>query len=696
MFVKREFIIFMLACMVAMSASAQQIKVACIGNSVTYGMGIKDREVNSYPFQLQQLLGGEYKVENFGKSGATLLRKGHRPYNEQQEYLSALKFAGDKVVIHLGLNDTDPRNWPNYKDEFIADYTALIKSFREVNPSCEVWICRLTPISHRHSRFKSGTRDWYWQIQESIELLASSQNIKLIDLQEGLYSRPELLPDGLHPNAEGATIIAKDVYSAITGDYGGLQMSELYSDYMVLQRDIPLTIEGVANSGDKITLEVAGQKVKTVAGGDGKWSVVLKPLKVLTEGASSTLVVKSANESLTFKEVVIGEVWLCSGQSNMDFELGQSYTAKQGVAAANKYKGSIRLFNKEVRWATNAVKWDEPALKSLNRLEYFKEAEWVECSSESVSGFSAVAYYFGTMLADSLKVPIGLINNSVGGSTTESWISRKTLEFEMVDILHNWRSNDMIMQWARERGSLNISNSKELYQRHPYEPTYLYESAIEPIKDYTIGGVIWYQGESNAHNIELHEKLFPLLISDWRAIWGDNLPFYYVQLSGINRPTWPSFRDSQRKMMSSIEYSGMAVSSDKGDFNDVHPRAKKEVGERLALWALNKSYGVDLVPSGPIFEGAVSQGRSVLVSFMYSDGMRSSDNKDIATFEVAELPGIFYPAKAEVVGDKIKLTSKDVKHPRYLRYGWQPFTLANLVNSANLPASTFESTVDHK
>ena len=170
---------------------AQKIKVACVGNSVTYGHGIENREKNSYPAQLQRMLGNEYEVANFGKSGATLLRKGHRPYNEQEECKAALDFAADRVVIHLGLNDTDPRDWPNYRDDFTKDYLTLIDAFRQANPKCEIWICRLTPISHRHTRFKSGTRDWYWQIQQNIEgIYRTEPGQALPDLQGAFREEP--------------------------------------------------------------------------------------------------------------------------------------------------------------------------------------------------------------------------------------------------------------------------------------------------------------------------------------------------------------------------------------------------------------------------------------------------------------------------------------------------------------------------
>ena len=174
--------------------AATPIRVACVGNSVTYGLGIDNREKNSYPAQLQQLLGEEYEVRNFGKSGSTLLKKGHRPYTEQGEYEEALTWKPDQVIIHLGLNDTDPRNWPNYQDDFVSDYLSLIDSFREVNPNVRILICRLTPITPAHPRFKSGTRDWYAQIQKKIETIASISGCQLIDLQKGLYCRPDLLP----------------------------------------------------------------------------------------------------------------------------------------------------------------------------------------------------------------------------------------------------------------------------------------------------------------------------------------------------------------------------------------------------------------------------------------------------------------------------------------------------------------------
>lgn len=352
----------------------------------------------------------------------------------------------------------------------------------------------------------------------------------------------------------------------------------------------------------------------------------------------------------------------------------------------------LRLYDMKARWRTDAVQWDASVLDSLNHLQYYKETEWEICTPANAAHFSAIAYYFGQMLRDSLKVPVGLICNAIGGSPTESWIDRNTLEYQFPAILKDWTRNDFIQDWVRGRAALNVKLSKEKFQRHPYEPCYLYESGIRPLEQYPVRGVIWYQGESNAHNCEAHEKLFKLLVGSWRKNWkNEDLPFYYVQLSSIARPSWPWFRDSQRRMMAEIPNTGMAVSSDYGDSLDVHPRNKKPVGERLGRWALNKTYGyTSLVPSGPLFRKAEFRDWEVLITFDYGEGMRSSDNGPIRAFEVAEVEGLYYPATAEVLEDGLmRVFCEFVKSPRYVRYGWRPYSNGNLVNRENLPASTF-------
>lgn len=669
--------------------AAQPVRVACVGNSITYGTGIADREHFSYPVQLQQMLGNGYVVGNFGKPGATLLYKGHRPYVEQPEFKEALRFKGDIAVIHLGINDTDPRNWPNYRDEFVKDYLSIMDSLRAANPKVRFILARMTPIADRHPRFQSGTKQWHDEIQTAIETVARVSGAELIDFHEPLYPYPNLLPDAIHPNPEGAGILAKTVYGGITGNYGGLSMSSLYADYMVLQRDVPLDIHGTANTGEKITVEIGGQKASATADNQGKWSVVLSPMQAAED---LTLTITAGKQRKVFSHVAVGEVWLCSGQSNMAFMLCQAESGKEDIAAADDPQ--LRLFDMKGRWETYDVAWPASCLDSLNHLQYFRETTWQPSTPSSASRFSAVGYYYGRMLRQKLGVPVGLICNAVGGAPTEAWVDRNSLETSFPNILSNWLQNDFIQDWVRGRAAKNLTNDQTKLGRHPYEPCYLYESGILPLQQYPIKGVIWYQGESNAHNKDAHAKLFSLLVNGWRQNWNNpDMPFYFVQLSSLNRPSWPWFRDSQLRLMKEISNTGMAVSSDHGDSLDVHPRRKQPIGERLARWALAKTYGQHITPSGPVFSSVTRQADALIVSFLYADGLQTSDGKAPSCFEIAEEDGLFQPATATIEGNTVRLTSPTIKHPRYVRYAWQPFTRANLVNADQLPASTFRGEV---
>lgn len=688
--IKQTVILLGLLILTTISASAaskkqKTIRVACIGNSITYGTGIADRTNDSYPSQLQRLLGSNYQVGNFGKPGATLLYHGHRPYVKQEEFKEAIAFKGDIAVMHLGINDTDPRNWPNYRDEFVKDYLSIMDSLRAANPKVRIILARMTPIADRHPRFVSGTKQWHGEIQTAIETVAHVSGAELIDFYEPLYPYPYLLPDAIHPNPEGAGILAKTVYSGITGDYGGLQMSQLYTDYMVLQRDMPLDIHGIANAGEKITVSISNQKATATANNQGKWSVVLKPMNAATD---LTLTVEAGSAAKVYKHVAVGEVWLCSGQSNMAFMLCQADTYKRDID--NVGDPQLRLFDMKARWETYNVAWPASCLDSLNHLQYYRSTTWQPTTPDNAKWFSAIAYYYGRMLRDSLKVPVGLICNAVGGSPTEAWIDRNTLETCFPAILKNWLHNDFIQDWVRGRAAKNLTNDNTHLGRHPYEPCYLYESGILPLQKYPIKGVIWYQGESNAHNMESHSELFKLLVGSWRSNWSNpTMPFYFVQLSSLNRPSWPWFRYSQLQLMQQIANTGMAVSSDCGDSLDVHPLRKQPVGQRLARWALNKTYGKSITPSGPIYKGVVRSADALIVSFDYADSLCTSDGKQPSTFEIAEEEGMYYPATAVIEGNTVRLTSPEVKNPRYVRYGWQPFTCANLINGDALPASTF-------
>ena len=685
----RKLLILLLTILPVIGVAQKRIKVACIGNSVTYGMTHKNPAETSYPTQLQQMLGEGYEVRNFGHSGATLLSKGHRPYINLPEYTAALEFAPDIAVIHLGLNDTDPRNWPNYRDEFYTDYTNIIDALRKANPKVEIYICRMTPIFNWHRRFKSGTRDWYWQIQDVIEEIAEDGGFELIDLSRYLYNRPDLMPDALHPNEQGAGIIAKQVYSAMSDDFGGLSLPAIYSDNMVVQQGKPFVVSGTANAGKEVSVRFGKQRIIKKAAEDGTWMVMFTPMEA--DGKNYTLTVECGKEKIEYKNLVIGEVWLCSGQSNMAFMVKESSHIEQSLA--NVKGKDIRIYDMKPRVFTDNVEWDSASLVALNNHDYYRPTTWQLQNEENVKDFSAVAYHFGAMLSDSLGVPVGLICNAVGGAPAEAYIDRKTLEFHpvLVDILYNWKENDMIQDWCRGRAKKNIAKSTNNMQRHPYEPCFLYENGIMPIASYPIKGAIWYQGESNAHNVELHEVIFPTLIESWRKTWNDaEMPFYFVQLSSINRPSWPHFRDSQRRMAAEIPNCDFAVSSDKGHPSDVHPKEKAPVGERLARLALNRTYGMEHVAQhGPTPVKAFSFKGKTVIEFSNASELKTSDGGILKGLEVADKTGSFSKVEAEEVkfkGNRIIIE----RAAHRIRYGWQPYTDANLVNEHNLPASTFE------
>jgi len=670
------------------SFSQQPIKVACMGNSVTYGHGHTNPQLTSYPSQLQKLLGEKYFVKNFGHSGATLLRKGHNPYYKTKEFEDALAFHPDIAIIHLGLNDTDPRNWPDYSDEFAPDYAWLIDTIHKVNPHVKIFICRLTPIFSDHPRFKSGTRDWFWQIQELISQIAKANKTGLIDLHSPLYSRPDLFPDALHPNEEGAAILAKTVYQKLTGDFGGLQLASVFASHMVLQRNKPVKFYGNADANEKIITSFNGKRKAIVADGNGKWNVGFPAMKA---GGPFTASFASADRKIVLDDILIGEVWLCSGQSNMYFPLRNATNDKSEMQSAEK-NNTLRLLKMRPIAETDNYTWDSVTLQKLNELKYFS-GTWQGCDSNIAKNFSAVAYYFGKRLQEQLQVPIGLIEVAVGGSTTESWIDRYTMEHHpvLVNELTNWKKSDFFQPWVRERADTNLKKATNPKQRHPYEPCYNFEAGIKPFVDFPIAGVIWYQGESNTHNIELHETVFTELVKGWRKQWGYSFPFYYVQLSSLNRPSWTFFRFSQLQLLKQIPNSGMAVSSDVGDSTNVHPRQKKPVGERLARLALHFTYDQkNIVPYGPMIIKAVKQSNRIILSFQYTDGLKTSDGEALRGFKLVDEKGIQREAKAFIQNNKVIIPLDENENTVEVLYGWESYTDANLVNNENLPASTFK------
>ena len=670
-----------------LAAQKNAIKVACIGDSVTAGYLLSDAVKESYPSQLQILMGEKYEVKNFGYSGATLLKKGHKPYYKTKEFADALAYSPDIAVIHLGLNDTDPRNWPNYKEEFDADYSWLIDTLKKQNPAVKIYICRLTPIFNDHSRFKSGTRDWFWQIQSHIPNIAKANQVGLIDLHEKLYPRPDLFPDALHPTKEGAAIFAQTVYENITQDFGGLKLAAVFTDNMVLQRNQPIQIYGTANGGDTIEVTFKQQKKNVIVDKYGKWKI---SFPALTKGGPYEMTVQSKATKIVLKNILVGDVWFCSGQSNMAFQLQNS---ENGSAEAKKIgaNSTIRLFNAKAIQDTDETAWDAATLAKTNQLQFFS-GSWSVCDSISAKEFSAIAYYFGKNIAHEENVPVGLIQVAVGGSPIESWIDRYTLEHDdkVVDILTNWRKSDFVMPWVRERANVNLKNATNAKQRHPYDPCYNFEAGVEAFTKFPIKGVIWYQGESNAHNVELYEHLMPTLVESWRKAWGTAFPFYYVQLSSIDRPTWPAFRDVQNRLQNKIPNSGMAISMDYGDALNVHPIKKKEVADRLALLALRYTYGKAVTANGPSALKAFQNGDNILVSFAFAKQLTTADKKELIGFELVNDKGIHIQDKAAIVKNQVLITIPKGEKIKTVLYAWKPFTKANLVNEAGLPCSTFK------
>lgn len=683
---KTIFIILLIWSGAVTSAQSNKIKVACIGNSVTYGYGHKNPAMSSYPSILQQLLGINYEVKNFGHSGATLLKKGHNPYFKTKAFKDAFDFNADIVIIHLGLNDTDPRNWPQYKDEFESDFAWLIDTLRKSNQQIKIYISKLSPIFPDHKRFLSGTRDWFWQLQELIPKIAFANKVGLLDFHKPLYSRPDLFPDPLHPNEEGSELIAQTVYKKISGDYGGLQMPYVFATNMVFQRNRSIPFYGSANSGDTVKVVFNSSEKTSIVNDDGQWSL---QFPAQNAGGPFRATIKTSSQKIELNNIFIGEVWLCAGQSNMDFPLSEAIQSKDEMLKAQN-SSKIFLLNREPVTETDNRSWDSSILSKVNRHEYFS-GSWNVCDSNSAKDFSAVAYYYGQQIQQQLNVPVGLIQVAVGGSTTESWIDRKSMEHHpvLVNELTNWRKSDFFMDWVRQRAETNLKNSSNTKQRHPYDPAFNFEAGIHDLTGFPVKGVIWYQGESNAHNIELHEILFTELVKSWRSNWGYELPFYFVQLSSLNRPTWAHFRSSQFELQKKIPSTYMAVTSDLGEKENVHPRRKKEVGERLARLALHHEYGFrKIVPSGPSIVNVKLESKNVKISF--DQLLRTAESETLNGFELINHKGIIREGFGKIYKNRVLIPIQTNEKIVAVRYAWKPFTDANLVNKEGLPVSTFQ------
>jgi sialate O-acetylesterase len=496
-------------------------------------------------------------------------------------------------------------------------------------------------------------------------------------------------------------------------------LAPVFGDNMVLQRDLPVPVWGTSEAGRNVTVEFAGQKMSAKADASGNWRVALSPMAA--NGSPQTLTVvdadvpRSALRTPRLTNVLIGEVWLAAGQSNMEWPLAkEAHAATELPAATNT---NLRLLN--LPFAGQYFFAKPFGSSELARMtpERLFSGSWQSCSPATAHDFSAIAYYFGREVRQSLNVPVGIIHLAVGGSPAEAWVRRAALagDPELRAMTQgNWLTNAALDDWCRERGRQNLDAAikaglpvpgDDLGPNHHFKPGFLWEAGPARLLPFAIRGVLWYQGESNAlepRRVAQHERLFPLLVGDWRAQWGRaSLPFLYCQLSSISTnggykaSCWPEFRDQQGRFLDVIPDTAMIVTSDLGHPTDVHPRNKRDVGHRLARAALAQVYRRGGEFSGPQFESATERAGKVILRFRHAKGLTPADGQPPNGFEVAGDDGVFKPATASIENDTVVLTCAAVSAPRQVRYAWRPFPepVQNLVNAARLPASTFRASV---
>ena len=428
----------------------------------------------------------------------------------------------------------------------------------------------------------------------------------------------------------------------------------IFSDHMVLQRNSTAKIWGwSASKGQAIEIKVSWNKeiYKTKSNNLSRWEV-----QVPTPMAGGPYQI-TLDRSKKIKDVLIGEVWICSGQSNMEWSaLSGIDNAEQAIQASNN--NQIRFFN---------VPKEVAATPQL-----YCGGTWSLSNKETMPSFSAVAYYFGKELQENLNIPIGLIHSSWGGTSVENWTPKKIID-----------SDAKFSDWK------NIFDTNAY---RPVEPSVLYNAMIHPLIPFDIAGVIWYQGESNTANPLVYRRLFPAMIASWRKEWKKDFPFYYVQIAPYNydKPLIGALVQEAQLMSMSTNKVGMVVTNDIGDINDIHPQNKLDVGKRLAYWALNKNYKKDIVYSGPVYKSMEKEGNKLRIRFDNGDGLyfKTSNPKN---FLIAAADGVFYQANISIEKNTLTARHPNIEQPVSLRYAFSNTATGNLFNSAHLPASAFRT-----
>lgn len=503
-------------------------------------------------------------------------------------------------------------------------------------------------------------------------------------------------------------LVSVAVVVFVGGVAHALSLPNVFGDHMVLQREQPIPVWGWADPGEVIRVQLADQHRRTVADDDGTWDVELPAMKA---GGPYRMVIEG-RQRVEFVDVHLGEVWVCSGQSNMDWRVHQSANAEQEIASANHPK--IRFFQVEKTIAL------EP--------QGDVAGTWSVCSPKTAGKYSAVGYFFARDLQEHLDVPVGMLHTAWGGTPAESWTTRETLESDPIlgPIVERW--DDLIRTYpdrlakyekdlaawqkkaeaARKEGKEAPEKPKEPVnpEKHPHVAAGLYNAMVYPLIPYGIRGAIWYQGESNAPRAWQYRTLFPAMIQDWREAWGQgSFTFLYAQLTSFQarQPEpydnyWAELREAQLLTLA-WPNTGMAVIIDIGDADDIHPKNKQDVGRRLALIARNRAYGEELVYSGPIYRSYEIKDGTIEITFDHvGEGLRArqgdtyTEDGRLTGFAIAGEDKKFVWAEADIIGKKrIAVSSPEVEKPVALRYAWADNPECNLYNSARLPASPFRT-----
>ena len=489
------------------------------------------------------------------------------------------------------------------------------------------------------------------------------------------------------------------VFATLTGFTAAradVKMPAIFGDHMVLQRDMPLKVWGWAAPGEEVTVKFRGQARTARGGDDGAWNVVLEPVGV---GGPFEMVVSGKN-TIAFNDVLVGEVWVCSGQSNMQWSVNSATDADLEIAAA-KFP-NIRLIS-------------VPQVGTQEPQKDFK-GQWKVCSPETVGPFSAVGYFFGRQLHETLGVPVGLINDAWGGSACEAWVPREKLaaDAKYKDLLAAWETREKGYEEAKKKYEEAKAKAKAEGKPGPgpnqdpegamkgnARPGNIFNGVLLPTIGYGIKGVIWYQGETNAGRAYQYRDLFPLMIQTWRELWGQgNFPFYWVQLADFmaEKPepadsAWAELREAQTMTMKRLPNTGEAVIIDLGEGKDIHPKNKQEVAKRLARWALARDYGVNIPYQSPTYRSMEKQGNKVVLTFDHVDkGFRPFDVAEPRGFSIAGADGKFVWAQAKIAGpNKVEVWSDKVADPAFVRYAWADNPVCNLYSGVGLPVTPFRT-----